>query len=483
MKKSTLFIILILSCKNLLSQTPVAWSAPVVISSANGYAWPRVCLVNDKPLITWGDNNNFLLMMSRNVTGSFTSPLQLSPAGVAVTCSALTGPDVDAKGDTIYVTYTDDNLSHAYLQRSFDGGNTFSDTIKVDNIGTDLAHYPTVAIQDDGNPVIAFAKLDVNFANPQYAVTKSYNAGTSFLPDVSATATLGADPCDCCPGNITIDGNKIVVIYRNAIADVRDFRCAISTDTANNFLSVGLIDTNNWIMPNCPSSGGTGLLNGDTLTSIFMNGITGALVYVSTYNIITHQLGFEKKIFDVTGGSQNFPRIAGRGDTLATVWTQFVNGERHIMFSYSTAGAAGLGNYIDTLSLPAGAGFYNSPDVTYANGKFHIVFTDDVSQVYYVQGSINTASAIALHDDDQQLNIFFSSDNTTLNITSNKEWNEKTDVKIFTADGKLIDGFKIDRLNNSQLMKLHHRLTTGIYYVNVYSKNVNVSKQVSVFGR
>lgn len=480
MKKPILFSIYLTI--NLISnaQVPITWAVPVTVSSVNGFSYARICLANNNPVITWGDNANQSLMMSHKVLGSFTTPVQLSPAGVAVTAFIITGPETEARGDTVYVTYVDGTIAHAYLQRSFDGGNTFSDTVQVDNIGTDVPQYSSIAIQPDGNPVIAFARTDAAFLNPQYVVTKSNNYGASFLPEVSATNSLGADPCNCCPGSLAINGNTVAVIYRNAIADVRDFRCAISNDAANNFLSVGNIDTNNWVVANCPSSGGTAFFNGDSLVSVFMNGLTGAFVYVSTYNTTTHQLGIEKKIFDVAGTSQNFPRIAGSGDTLGVVWTQIINGSVDVMFSYSTTGAAGLGQYIDTVTLLTGAGFYNNPDIKYANGKFHIVFNDGASVVYYLEGTIGTPSSIESHSNSSEINIFLSDENATLNLICDANQTEKMNVKIYNVSGKLIEDFQLNGLQKSNQLKLQSKLTSGVYVVTVDSKSYSTSKQLCV---
>lgn len=87
----------------------------------------------------------------------------------------------------------------------------------------------------------------------------------------------------------------IAVIYRNAINDVRDMRAAISHDGGNTY-ELGIIDNNNWIIESCPSSGGEGVIIGDSLVSVFMNGVNGNKCFVSTLNINTLQPGFEKPL-------------------------------------------------------------------------------------------------------------------------------------------------------------------------------------------
>ena len=202
MKKVLLLMLSVCISSFVNAQTPLTWSSPVIVNSTIGYDWPRVSVSNSTPVIVWGDYNSQVLYYRRLVSGNFEPEVQLSPTGLPVNVFSLTGPDMKAAGDTVYVTYVDVSTLHAYIQRSFNQGFTFSDTIRIDNTAGNYAQYPSVDIMPGGDPIIAFAKLNSGFSNPQYVVTQSADAGYSFSPDVSATDDLGADPCDCCPGSI-----------------------------------------------------------------------------------------------------------------------------------------------------------------------------------------------------------------------------------------------------------------------------------------
>ena len=446
---------------------PVTWSSPVAISGTNGYESPHIVVTNTTPVLSFGDFTNGNINLQHFVAGSFTPPIQVNPANFPTFVSANGGFNIASQNDTVYITYIDQNANHVYLQRSFDGGYTFSDTINVDNSANSIPQYPSVAINKNSNPVVAFATLDSNFLNPQYVVTRSFDFGNTFLPAVSATASLGDNPCDCCAGYVVVNENKVAVIYRGNQNDLRDMRAAISTDTANSFTATAMIDNNGWIYPSCPSSGGQGIFNGDTLISVFMNGLNNNACYLSTYNVITGQPGFEKNIFAPPGaGIQEVIRIAAGGDTIGAVWDQEINGQRNILFSFSTTGAQGLGTYIDTVSNVIPAGFHILPDLAYKNGKFYLVFTDYVAaQLYYMEGSINTASAIASNT-NYDLKPAVYADQSGIILTSNTAINGHYTITAYSMDGKSIDLTSQAVLTGERKIQIQHHLSHGLYVIN-----------------
>ncbi len=460
------FVLLTCTIKFAYAQ-PVTWSSPVAISGINGYESPHIIVTGNTPVLSFGDFTNGNINLQHYVAGSFTPPIQVNPANFPTLVSSNGGFNIASKNDTVYITYIDQNLGHVFLQCSFDGGYTFSDTIRVDNISNSIPQYPSVAINKTGHPIISYASLDTNFLNPQYLVTRSFDFGNTFQPAVSATSALGANPCDCCPGSVVANDNKVAVIFRGSQNDLRDMRAAISLDTANSFIATAMIDNNGWIYPSCPSSGGQGIFNGDTLISVFMNGLNNNACYLSTYNVITGQPGFEKNIFAPPGsGIQEVIRIAASGDTIGAVWDQEINGQRNILFSFSTTGAQGLGTYIDTVSDVVPFGFHLLPDLAYKNGKFHLVFSDYVTlQLYYMEGSVNTTSAISSNS-AYDLNPAVFADQNRIILTSNAPIKGPYTITAYAMDGKSIDLTSQAVLIGEHKFQIQHHLSHGLYVIN-----------------
>src|SRR6187399_144931 len=146
MKKiTTLFTLIFIS---ILADAQITWNMAMdVAGSSFGNMHPRIVTnASGDPLILW--NHSMNAMFSRwNGTG-FTTPVALNPAPLMVAGASWMGPDIAAKGDTVYVVFKQmpeaDTSSHIYIIRSFDGGTTFSMPFQVDNIGDSISRFPTL---------------------------------------------------------------------------------------------------------------------------------------------------------------------------------------------------------------------------------------------------------------------------------------------------------------------------------------------------
>ena len=142
------FVLLNASAQSLFFQNPVP------VPNTQGYLWPRIVYTNNHPFITWGSAFPFNLYGSSLIGGSFTTPIQLNPVGYEPYIQSWTGPEMDAISDTVFVVFTDVNTqtAHVYAVRSIDGGLSFSDTIRVDFLSTDVPRFPNVTLRPGGNP-------------------------------------------------------------------------------------------------------------------------------------------------------------------------------------------------------------------------------------------------------------------------------------------------------------------------------------------
>jgi hypothetical protein len=355
--------------------------------------YPRLTLTdNDTPLVSWMNDNNNKIYTARWNGASFNIPSTINPTGVMPFIANWAGSEIASSGDTVFVTFSTDfsQTSKVYTVRSVDGGITFQDTVRVDLIGTDVPRFPTIAVGNGGNPVVAFMRLDSGFGNAEYAVARSMNGGSSYMSSITPSLGAVGTVCDCCPATIIANGNQHVLTYRNNDNNIRNMWASYSTDGSVSYPVSSEIDETDWMIMSCPSSGPSNIISGDSLVSTWMS---DGKVYVGTTNLTTQQNGMQFQLFPMGMGTQNYPIIAGSGDTLGVVWQGSDAGTPRVFFTSSVSGASGLGVVIDTLTATF-SGNQTRPDLEYSNGKFHVVYSDD-NDVKYFSGMVGQSVGLS----------------------------------------------------------------------------------------
>ncbi len=344
--KNTVTILSLLIATILPTQAQlVVWDADVSISSGStGYYRPMVVTDGSgNPMVLW--NNAQSVYFSRWDGSAFTAPVKINPEGVNVAGSYWMGPDIASKGDTVYIVYKetpeDQVGKHAWCVASFDGGATFGAPVQVDNLGNDaLSRFTTVAVDELGNPVVAFMKFTTSFENHEWAVCTSNDYGQSFSTEVVASgwSSVSAEACDCCSSTLVQSNGNVAMLYRDNNSNIRDSWAGISTDGGATFSGGVNMDQQNWYIASCPSSGPDGFILGDTIYSTFMSSASGkGRVYYSKSSIsgMNSQGGVLLTDMIDNLGSQNFPRISTNGTYMATAWIQNIGPQKEIAFNFS----------------------------------------------------------------------------------------------------------------------------------------------------
>ena len=107
-----------------------------------------VITANNSPFVIWSKATTPKAIRGRKWNGTaFGNAVDLVTSDLMPT--GFIGPEVAAKGDTVYLIF--ESLLHSnhviYLKKSFDGGLTFSDTIRVsENSNTNYFFMPNVAV-------------------------------------------------------------------------------------------------------------------------------------------------------------------------------------------------------------------------------------------------------------------------------------------------------------------------------------------------
>ncbi len=441
------------------SAQTVTWDSPSTVAMGSMYnnIYPRLTLTdNDVPVVSWMNDNNNKIYTARWNGASFNIPLTISPTGVMPFIANWAGSELASSGDTVFVTFSTDfsQTSKVYTVRSIDGGVTFQDTVRVDQIGSDTPRFPTIAVGNGGNPVVAFMRLDSGFGNAEYAVARSMNGGSSYMPSITPSLGAVGTVCDCCPATIIANGNQHVVTYRNNDNNIRNMWASYSTDGSASYPVSSEIDETDWMIMSCPSSGPSNIISGDSLISTWMS---DGKVYVGTTNLTTQQNGMQFQLFPMGMGTQNYPIIAGSGDTLGVVWQGSDAGTPRVFFTSSVSGASGLGVVIDTLTATF-SGSQTRPDLEYSNGKFHVVYSDD-NDVKYFSGMVEQVAGLDVTGSSLPV-VYPNPSNTVWTISS---INEEIELHLF--DGPGIEHTNVFKRTDNLVEIDNSLLSKGVYFL------------------
>lgn len=459
----------------------VNWNTPIPVALGTTYSnvYPRIALTTgDNPQVVWENGGADKIYTARWNGSGFSSPLALNPAGVFPYIASWTGAEIAASGDAVYVVFSTEpvgSTAQVYTIRSMDGGFTFQDTVRVDQIGTDIPRFPSVAVGSSGNVIVNFMRFNSAFEDPEYSISRSTDFGASYLAPINPTSAVTGFVCDCCPATVVTEGNKHVLLFRNNDNNIREMWGCYSTDGSASYTASGEVDQTNWSISSCPSSGPSGVIMGDSLVSTWMS---NSDVYISSSNLNDQQIGVHRKLFPAGLGVQNFPVIAGKGDTLAVVWQGSNGGSTDVFFTYSVTGTAGLGVNIDTLTAGT-VGGQTRPDIQFSNGKFHIVYSDNVgSNVMYLQGAIDPNSlGVNETKPASEIEIFTlqSDGKTTLRVKS--ILNTEASVQLINSAGQQVSMSKHPVIAGISTISVPETIQKGIYYVVLETKEGKVYKE------
>ena len=466
--------------------TGVFWGSPinVGVGATHNNIYPRLTLTNnDVPLVIWEDNSPALIYSARKTGTTFSTPLSIN-GGAAPYVVNWTGPEIGSSGDTAFVVFmTAIANSKSYSVRTIDGGLTFSDTVRIDNETNRLASFPVVGVMPGGNPIVSYMGSDtITMIDPKYTVTKSIDGGLSFLPPVEPVTP--GEACDCCPASLAVSENTQALIFRNNISNLREMWASFSTDTCASFPISTNIDTTNWFVASCPASAPSGVIIGDSLVYTWMSDGTGdARVYIGTVNVNDQQVGQHRQIYPFGIYTQNFPVIAGKGDTLGIVWLGYNGTSQDILFSWSLTGAAGIGANVDTITKGL-TGHQSRPDLVFNNGKFHVVYSQATgTQVHYVEGMIVPNVSVEEIDSTPILNFTSYNNNGSIEIQLNSSKELKGEILIVNALGQQIKKTAAEIKPGSNTYSINHQMNAGIYFVvlstddgEIYQNKIVVAK-------
>ena len=376
-------------------------STTYVLSSgtSEGYERPRVVITaNNSPFVIWSKSSTPKAIKARKWNGAaFDSAFDLVNANLIPT--GFIGPEISSKGDTVYLIF--ESLLHnnhiIYLKRSFDGGLTFSDTIRVsDNSNTHKYAMPNISVREDGNPIISYMQCLPNWTDWKQVVKTSFNFGMSFSLATDVSALAPGEPCDCCQSTLVSDCNNVYLLFRNDDSNVRNTYIAKSTDDGLNFTDTQDLDDLNWILNACPTSSPVGAVIGDSIMVVRRNGGSGVNeLYKSNVNKTDLQKSYFTQVESAGSSLQDKAEIATDLNNFINVWGENRNGNKECFYSVISSNGKSLYNGI--ISDTATFGHKIEPDITYGGpypGNFSVVYTASTQkEVHFIYGSLMYISA------------------------------------------------------------------------------------------
>ena len=377
-------------------------SATYIISSGSdeGYERPRVVITaNNSPFVIWSKPSTPKAIKARKWNGTdFDSAFDLVNADLMPT--GFIGPEIAAKGDTVYLIFESflHNNHVIYLKRSFDGGLTFSDTIRVsENSNTHKFAMPNISVSEDGNPVVSYMECLPNWTDWKQMVKTSFDFGMSFSLAADVSALAPGEPCDCCQSTLVTNGDNVYLLFRNDDVNVRNSYIAKSTDDGLAFTATQDLDDINWVLNACPTSSAVGAVLGDSIMVVRRNGGSGINeLYKSNVNKDDLQKSYFTQLESAGSPFQDKVEIASDLNYFVSVWEESRNGIKESF--YNVMGSDGKSLCNGVISDTATVGHKLKPDITYGGpyaGTFSVVYSASTAkEVHFVYAPLMSVTAI-----------------------------------------------------------------------------------------
>ena len=378
-------------------------STTYIISSGSdeGYERPRVVITaNNSPFIIWSKPSSPKVIKARKWNGTaFDSTFNLVNFDLMPT--GFIGPEIAANGDTVYLIF--ESLLHnnhvIYLKRSFDGGLTFSDTIRVsDNSNTHKFAMPNISVSENGNPVVSYMECLPNWTDWKQMVKTSFDFGMNFSIAADVSALAPGEPCDCCQSTLVTNGDNVYLLFRNDDINVRNSFIAKSTDDGLTFTATQDLDDINWVLNACPTSSPVGAVSGDSIMVVRRNGGSGVNeLFKSNVNKDDLQKSYFTQVESSGSNLQDQPKIATDLFHFVSVWEENRNGIKECFYNVMGNNASSLCNGV--ISDTTTVGHKLKPDIAYGGpyaGTFSIVYSAfTAKEVHFLYGPlINVVAAI-----------------------------------------------------------------------------------------
>jgi hypothetical protein len=432
---------------------------------------PRIlALDTEHGIIVWGNEHAQSIHYTLWENDVLSSVYNINMKNTKAFITSWASTEIAGRNQYVYIVYKEDpaDVGKIYLLRSTDYGKTFSNQIiVVDNNGF-KSRFPGVAIDKDNQPIVSYMRFKDDWSQPEYVSIRSSDFGNTFDPFTEATDRTKGEACDCCPVGMETDGDRIAVLYRNNRNNIRNMTAAVSLDNGKSYSITQELDTANWFLQSCPSTGGDGFFNDQFLYTTWNSGRTGITkVYYSRLNLITQKVDAFQMMNHNQGRNlqQTYPRMAGSKDTVGIAWAELVN-NMDIFFSYFTGDNSGDLIKNATRINKDLNGNQASADVAFVNGSFYLCWQDlNDNSIKFKKGTLNAITKQNDIENTAELKIINISNGVQIiSDQSMDEWQIYNLEGIEIAKGNHEQNIRIP-LFNPGLYFLRYKLNRDTHFV------------------
>jgi len=313
------------------------------------YRQPQLASSRDLVGLTFGSGNAIWFSGSTDNGKTFSRPVRVAEQG-KLALGRHRGPRIAVDGDTIVITAitSDPAATHGpghmvasgdlYAWRSTDRGRSWSKAVPVSDVPASAREglHGLAA----GKGLLMTVWLDLRAGGTRLYGSISRDGGATWSKNRLVYASPGGFICECCHPTVRIDSDgRILVMWRNALAGMRDMYVATSRNGGETF-RVEKLGEGSWQLKACPMDGGGLAVDGKgNVVTIWRREQT---VFLARAGAAEGELG---------KGKDGAIAVAPSG-TIYTAWTtpagvRILAGDREVMtrpgsFADLTATAAGV---------------------------------------------------------------------------------------------------------------------------------------------
>lgn len=227
---------------------------------------------------------------------------------------------------------------------SEDGGQTFAPPVLAGTESVGEVAMVQVTLDSDGDPYLAWLN------GSKLKFTRSFDGGRTF----SEALRVGGGSCECCQPHVLVAEENVYIAYRGVEAggtqgDIRDILMIHSENGGENFSEPNRVSDTHWYLPACPIAGPSVAVNEGSLFITFMDGRfepAGTFSRGDVWFAISTNNGsiFSPNIRINPGqdAHHTLPSIAvGPGGRIHIAWESLSQGEGNNNLYYTTSDDAG----------------------------------------------------------------------------------------------------------------------------------------------
>ncbi len=224
-----------------------------IVKVADGQM-PSIASNNSDSLdIVFGKGDSLMYTSSSNSASSFSSPITIDilPNLIAY---ATRGPQIAATKNGLAVIAV--NKAGDIFSYTKDASGKWMKNGKVNDVDTTNKEGFLGLSSDGGNNLFAIWTDLRNDKRNKIFGARSTNGGLTWQKNILVYKSPDSNICECCKPSVVMNGNNVVVMFRNWLDGNRDLYVIRSSDGGETFGEATKLGNGSWALNGCPMDGG-----------------------------------------------------------------------------------------------------------------------------------------------------------------------------------------------------------------------------------